>query len=290
GATNSDRLAFHVNGVAQALTFTGTIPAATLVTSPPADLVLGCEHNGPGTQLQFLNGQFGELRIWDHAMSALEIVDRMPFEVAGTEPGLLEYFRFADGAPGGDNTGIASFAGGHGVSTIVPVGLAMTGAASNFTGAPATTGAIDVSVAVAGHILTAAAAGATYQWLDCDNGLAPIPGATAQSYTTTADGNYAVTITQGGCSATSACVAVVTTGITTADASGWTVHPNPVEDRLFVELGNGAAQPFAIMDPAGRVVRQGQVIGRAIIPVEDLTPGIYLLRIGTGSAKVFERK
>jgi hypothetical protein len=46
------------------------------------------------------------------------------------------------------------------------------------------------------------------------------------------------------------------------------------------------------MDPMGRLIRKGNVNGRATIEVPDLAPGIYLLRIGTGSArsvKVFEK-
>jgi hypothetical protein len=293
GATNTDRLKFYINGVAQTLTYTGTIPATTLVTSPAADLVLGCENNGPGTQLQFLDGQFGEVCIWDHALTPAEITGRVIPEVAGTESGLMEYFHFDNGVPGGDNTGITSFAGGNDVSTIVPTNMAMTGTASNFTGSPVLTGTVDVSVSVAGNVLTANATGAAYQWLDCDNGLAPIPGATSQSYTALESGNYAVLVTAGLCANVSECVEVLSTGIAAEQASRWIIYPNPVADELTIELGGkGEAQPFDIMDPMGRLIRKGNVNGRATIEVPDLAPGIYLLRIGTGSArsvKVFEK-
>jgi hypothetical protein len=292
GATDSDRLAFYINGVAQTLTFSGVIPATTLVTSPAANLVLGCEHNGAATQLQFLDGQFGEVCIWDHALTSTAIAGRVTPEVAGTEPGLVEYFHFDDGVPGGNNTGITSFDGGNSVSTIQPTNLAMNGAASNFVGPASLTGAIDLSVMVVGHLVSAGEPGAIYQWLDCDNGFAPIPGATAQDYTTTADGSYAVRITVGACTDTSACADVVTTGIATEQASSWAIYPNPVQDRLTVELGNTENVSFAIMDATGRVVRRGNVVGKATIEVADLVSGIYLLQIGTGSArgvKVFEK-
>lgn len=293
GAANSDRLQCYLNGAPQTLAFTGTIPATTLVTSPAADLVLGCEHNGPDTQLQFLDGQFGEVRFWDHALSAAEISGGLGAETAGTEPGLTEYFHFADGVPAGDNTAITSFAGGNGVSTITPMHLAMTGAGSNFEGAPALAGAIDVSVTVTGHVIAANLMGATYQWLDCDNNFAHIPSAVSRSYAALSDGSYAVQITEGACSDTSECVEIITAGIATQGADRRNMYPNPATNELIVELGvTRTSLPFAILDPRGRVVRNGSVIGKAIIPVADLAPGVYLLQLGTGGArsvKVFEK-
>src|SRR5204863_2141278 len=99
GAGDSDRLKFYVDGVLQTLTFTGTIPAASLVTSPPANLVLGCEHNGPTNQLQFIDGQYGEFCVWNYPLTASEIMTRVVPEVGGTEFGLVEYFHFDNGTP-----------------------------------------------------------------------------------------------------------------------------------------------------------------------------------------------
>lgn len=64
-------------------------------------------------------------------------------------------------------------------------------------------------VTLSGTTLTATQAGASYQWLDCNNGNSNIAGATSQSYTPTISGNYGVRITStAGCVATSACTAV----------------------------------------------------------------------------------
>jgi hypothetical protein len=46
-----------------------------------------------------------------------------------------------------------------------------------------------------GTLLAASIGGANYQWIDCDNGNAPIPGATDQFFTPSVTGNYAVEIT-----------------------------------------------------------------------------------------------
>jgi hypothetical protein len=54
---------------------------------------------------------------------------------------------------------------------------------------------IDNDVTQTGATLTADMNNAAYQWLDCDNNYAIIPGATNQSYTATTVGHYAVKIT-----------------------------------------------------------------------------------------------
>ncbi len=85
--------------------------------------------------------------------------------------------------------------------------------------------------------LTADAFGGTYQWLDCDNGFAPISGATNQSFTATANGNYAVEITLNGCTDTSACNAVMTVGVEEQDLTNLSVYPNPTSDYVTINLG-----------------------------------------------------
>lgn len=72
---------------------------------------------------------------------------------------------------------------------------------------------VETGVTATGTTLTADAVGVTYQWLDCDNGNAPIAGATSASYTPSVTGNYAVQITDNGCTDVSACILVDFTGI-----------------------------------------------------------------------------
>lgn len=64
---------------------------------------------------------------------------------------------------------------------------------------------VNADVTLVGTTITATQAGATYQWVDCDNGNASIPGATSQSYTAVVTGNYAVEVTMGACTNTSPC-------------------------------------------------------------------------------------
>jgi len=67
-----------------------------------------------------------------------------------------------------------------------------------------------------GTALTATQTSATYQWIDCDDGNAPIVGEVNQTYFPSTTGNYAVIVTVNGCSNTSECYQV---GCTTTTSS-----------------------------------------------------------------------
>ena len=64
---------------------------------------------------------------------------------------------------------------------------------------------VDVSVTDNSPTLVANATGATYQWLDCNNNMAPISGATNHSFHPTSEGYYAVEVTEGTCVEVSEC-------------------------------------------------------------------------------------
>lgn len=272
GISSSDRLKLYINGALQTLEFNGIIDIVSYTTSPPANLVLGCEHNGPSTQLQFVNGQLGEWCAWDHPLTASEISNRVNHEVTGTENGLLEYFHFDNGSPDGNNTGLTSFEGGKGVCTITPVNMAMNGASSNFTGPP-------VDVTVEDNVITSNLNGATYQWLDCNNDFAIIPGATAQSFTAT-PGSYAVQISDGVCTDTSDCTEINPVGIPALEMIEMNIYPNPVADQLVIERkGNKEKLTFEILTSAGQVVFRGEMIEKTIVQTSDFSPGVYIIKM-----------
>lgn len=87
---------------------------------------------------------------------------------------------------------------------------------------------IDTTTSVNGYVINANDSGATsYQWIDCNNGNAPIGGATNYIYAPSVDGNYAVIITVGSCSDTSDCVNILGLGMNSAAAGVISVYPNP---------------------------------------------------------------
>jgi hypothetical protein len=277
--TSSGRLKLYINGTSQTLTFFGNIFSVSHVTSPAANLVLGCEYNGPASQLQYVNGQFGEFCIWNYPLTAAEISSRITQEVLGTETGLVEYFHFDNGIPGGNNTGITSFTGGKSLSTITPKNMTLNGTSSNFTGLPTFSNVINTTVTLANPVITSNEPIASYQWLDCNNGFAIIPGATSQSYTATATGSYAVKITQGACVDTSVCTAITTLGVGEIQQGSISVFPNPVMNELSIVNDKiGGSIYFEILNVTGQVVSTGTLSEKAIVKTADWSPGIYVIK------------
>ena len=125
--------------------------------------------------------------------------------------------------------------------------------------------------------LTADATGATYQWLDCDNNYAPIPGETNQSFTATANGSYAVEVTQNGCVDTSACEQVNNVGINEINSS-ITLHPNPTTGLVELQGINGSFK-VDVYDYAGKYLKS---TSRSTIDLSEYPSGIYFLKVAYG--------
>jgi surface protein len=100
---------------------------------------------------------------------------------------------------------------------------------------------VNTSVSQAGANLTSNATGVTYQWLSCPS-YSPIPGETNQSFTATANGDYAVVVTENGCSDTSTCFTVVAIGIQeTNKFTSFSIYPNPVSNKLYIQSSTAFA-------------------------------------------------
>ncbi|MBX2949904.1 MAG: T9SS type A sorting domain-containing protein [Crocinitomicaceae bacterium] len=140
---------------------------------------------------------------------------------------------------------------------------------------------VNTTVTASGIVLTATQSGATYQWINCDNNDAPIAGATAQSFTPTQNGNYAVTITANGCTETSDCIPVNSVGIETIEQNDWSVYPNPGSGVFTVS----PAQVFndvliEVYSSLGQLVYESTHSGKEIIiNLNEQPNGVYILNI-----------
>ena len=140
---------------------------------------------------------------------------------------------------------------------------------------------VNTNVTQANAVLTANATGAAYQWINCSTN-AIISGATSQSYTATANGNYAVIVTQNSCSDTSACFNVTGIGMEENAFGGkLNIYPNPSKGDFFIDLGDVYTDAtIVITDLAGRVVKTQAVNGDKIIPVALNAPaGVYFITV-----------
>ena len=153
---------------------------------------------------------------------------------------------------------------------------------------------IDTSVTQNGITLTAnASENVTYQWVDCNNGYAIIPGETGQSFTAQTNGSYAVIITNTTCSLsdTSFCHAVTTVGIEKNDyQSTILVYPNPAKDKIHIASNDLNIKNIAVLDLTGKVVKTATVNEyQTVLDMSGCTKGLYLIRIITNKGTVFKR-
>src|SRR5690606_11684754 len=94
---------------------------------------------------------------------------------------------------------------------------------------------VDITTTDSENTITANATGATYQWINCSDNSA-ISGETDASFTATQSGDYAVIVTEGSCTDTSACVNVIVTSINTIDnnTNQHKVYPNPTTGKVII--------------------------------------------------------
>jgi len=147
---------------------------------------------------------------------------------------------------------------------------------------------VDVTVTDSGNTLTANLAGASYQWLDCDNSNTPLPGDTNQSFTATVNGNYAVAITKDGCTDTSSCNPLNASGINVPMLSyRLEVFPNPTVGNFSIRMD----RPQKMMtltgyDMFGRQILSFEYHSAQNIEVEIGEPaGVYFFTLVAGEIR-----
>lgn len=177
-----------------------------------------------------------------------------------------------------NNTAIDTLVGGavNGCDSIVTLNLTVNSVS-------------DVTTTQNGISITANNTTATaYEWLDCNNNYAVINGETSQSFTASANGSYAVQLTENGCVDTSACVAITTVGIIeNGFGNDLTVYPNPTKGDFSISFGSTyESATVKITDINGRLIEsrsfnQTQQLDLTI----DQPAGIYIVNIQAGDNK-----
>jgi len=124
GTFDGTTLKIYINGVLES-----SVPAGGLHPRVTANaLSLGLTN-----AVQYLNGALDEVRVWNIARSCEEIRQYRNCELAGSEPGLVSYYKFNQGTAGGNNAGVTTLidaAGGDNNGTLSNFGL--NGATSNW--------------------------------------------------------------------------------------------------------------------------------------------------------------
>jgi hypothetical protein len=150
---------------------------------------------------------------------------------------------------------------------------------------------IDLSVTKNNDILTANENGVTYQWLDCNNGNAPIAGATGKSFSPEKSGNYAVIITKGDCQGTSDCVQFTknTSSISSISSSqsNWSIYPNPTSSNVInIELF-GVSGDISVKNIEGKLIHKEHfTAGKHLLKIPNLKTGVYFVSLNGKTEKL----
>ena len=140
----------------------------------------------------------------------------------------------------------------------------------------------DINTSTSGITITATNSNPTYQWLDCDNNYAEINGETNQTFTPSANGNYAVELTENGCVDTSDCVVIASVGVNKNDfGNNLNVYPNPTTGEFSIDLmDNLNSVIVTITDIEGRFIQQTEYKNSQVLNLNLNQPsGIYFINI-----------
>lgn len=143
---------------------------------------------------------------------------------------------------------------------------------------------VDVSITSSGPTLTATTTGATYQWIDCNNSNLPLGGEINQSFTAVSNGSYAVVISEGGCTDTSACQNVTTIGVNKLiTEEKFMVYPNP--GAGIFTLSSRETCKFTVTSITGEfVVQENNPYTLHPINLSTYSNGTYWLTIVTNNS------
>ena len=144
----------------------------------------------------------------------------------------------------------------------------------------------DITTSVSGITITANNSGATYQWLDCDNNNALIAGETGQSFIASANGNYAVQLTENGCIDTTSCVSITSAGIIeNSFGDNLLVYPNPTNGNFSIDLGEVYENSNVLITAiSGKLIQSRNITQSQVLNLSIEEPaGIYVVSIQAGN-------
>jgi hypothetical protein len=133
-----------------------------------------------------------------------------------------------------------------------------------------------------------ASAGSSYEWIDCATNIT-ITGATAQTFTATANGSYQVVVfSAGNCSDTSDCVVIDYIGINEIASNVVSIYPNPTSDNVTISMKEASAL-VEILDGNGKLIRSTVIENGKEVDLSGLGMGVYVFRITTETNTTIHR-
>jgi Ig-like domain CHU_C associated/Secretion system C-terminal sorting domain len=137
---------------------------------------------------------------------------------------------------------------------------------------------LNFATTVSNTTITAIQSGASYQWINCTTNSV-IANQTNQSYTATQNGSYAVIVSKGACSDTSACVSISNIGLKSIDnpTASVLMYPNPSNGVFILESQN--EMEVELINELGQKLKAIKLnIGNNNFDFIALPSGIYYLK------------
>jgi hypothetical protein len=139
----------------------------------------------------------------------------------------------------------------------------------------------NITVTPTSNALICSILNGVYQWIDCNDSSA-VAGETNQTFIPSSSGNYAVVVTKGGCTDTSACNQITLVSVNELlIKSNFSVFPNPTKESVVVssEKDNKIAS-VQLYNTLGSLVYERSNIGLSkvdlILPAQS---GLYFISI-----------
>jgi len=138
--------------------------------------------------------------------------------------------------------------------------------------------------------LQSTATNVTYQWIDCADDQ-PIVGETLATFTASQNGQFAVTVSNGTCSTTSACVTISQVGLEEGiDLMEIQVFPNPASHEVNLLFADVNETELIVFDLQGKVVMNAQSVHSGdVISLESINNGVYLMQFSSPSGVSVKR-
>ncbi len=137
---------------------------------------------------------------------------------------------------------------------------------------------VDTNVTMSGITLTADATGATYQWIDCST-MQPIAGGTGATYVATANGNYAVIVTENSCSDTSDCYNITGVGMSGDEFSKMiSLYPNPARNQVMITTAGQEKVFVEILNTFGQTLDAVVISGAQTMLDMNYAAGVYFVK------------
>lgn len=137
---------------------------------------------------------------------------------------------------------------------------------------------VNATVHVNNNVITADSVADSYQWVDCVNNYAIIPGQTGNSYTATSTGSYAVILIKNGCIDTSACVPIIITDIATTGTEEVIFYPNP--GKGLYQLVLPEQTEIKIVNLTGDVIFHEKLgRGNHTLDLLKTSNGVYMMHV-----------